>query len=95
MLELTYQPTDTELKDAIALRCSKCFGALNIANALGGDDSIPWKLVRTYSLVDLIQEAQARKLDLSTTNAAVEGGRVVATEIYQKALAHAQTENTR
>jgi hypothetical protein len=80
-------PTDEHLREAIALRCSRVFGALNIANALGGDQSVPWRLLRTFSLVDLVIEAQlTRKLDLSTLDCAVEGGKVCSTDIYKKAI---------
>jgi len=83
--ELKRPITDAQLKQAIALRCSDCFPAMNIANALGGYPSAEWEIVRSFSLVDMVQEAKIRSIDLSALEAAVCGGLVVETVIYKKA----------
>ena len=79
--------TDAELKSAIALRCSKVFPALNIANSFGGSETVEWQIVRTFSLIDIVREVKARKLDLSGLNCVVEGGPVLDSALYKLALA--------
>ncbi len=80
-------PTDTELKQAIALICSPVFGALNICNALAGAQTNEWRLIReTEPLSKLFIEARDRGLDLSAVDCAVEGGKVIDRPIYQRFL---------
>lgn len=57
--------SDAALIKAIELRCSECFPAMNIANALAGYETIEWKIVRAFSLVDMVREARKRGIDLS------------------------------
>ena len=50
-------PTEAEISEAIQIRTSECFGALNIANALGGSETNSWYLIRNYTLEQLKEEA--------------------------------------
>lgn len=78
--------SDAALIKAIELRCSECFPAMNIANALGGSPSIEWEIVRTFSLVDMVREARKRGIDLSGRKAAVGDHLVTERPIYQDAV---------
>jgi len=53
-------PTDGDIKKAIELRTSECFGAMNIVNALAGIETDAWYLVRHYTLAELKAEAEKR-----------------------------------
>jgi hypothetical protein len=75
--------SDRDLLDAIALRCTKCFQALNIANSLGGVEDKGWRLVRTFSLVELLREADERKLDLSSIVTAVDHESLFESKLYK------------
>lgn len=80
--------TDQNLKDAIAIRCSPCFGALNVANALGGSETTEWALIRTFSAVAIVKEIEARGIDITALPCAVEKDTlVVDSQTYQKAKA--------
>jgi hypothetical protein len=78
--------SDAQLIKAIELRCSECFPAMNIANALGGYPSIEWKIVREFSLVDMVREANKRGIDLAGRKAAVGDQLVTERPIYQEAI---------
>lgn len=69
--------SNEDIKEAIALLCSPVFGALNIANAVAGYQSVSWRLIReTKPLSKIFREALDRNIDLSTLQCAVEGGPV-------------------
>ena len=78
---------DKDLLSAIAIRCSDCFPAMSIANALGGSPSIDWKVIRTFSLVEMLMEAKKRGLELTSIKEAVGDKMVVETESYKAAAA--------
>jgi hypothetical protein len=69
--EQTIRPTDSELTEAIAIRCSECFTAMLFANAFGGIETMPWKIIKAYKLLDMIQEAETRGIDLTKVTVAV------------------------
>lgn len=65
------KPVRTEsVVHAIELACSPIIGSLSMANALGGAQTDEWRLVREFTLVQLIDEAVERGVDLSTLKAA-------------------------
>jgi len=72
MITLTEtKPVSTEdLTHAIELKCSPVIGSLNMANALGGRETTTWRLVREFTLIQLIDEAIERGVDLSILKAA-------------------------
>jgi hypothetical protein len=70
MLTLTHPLKTPDLVKAISLRCSPVFGSLSIANALGGSENDAWKVVRGFTLVQLVDEAVRRGVDLSEVKAA-------------------------
>ena len=78
--------SDASLIKAIELRCSECFPAMNLANQLGGYPSTEWEIVRTYSLVDMVREANKRGIDLTGRKAAVGDDLVTDRPIYQRAV---------
>lgn len=79
---ITSPVSDRDLIKAIELRISKCFVAMDIANALGGSQSIPWDIARKYSVMELVAEALDRKLDVCSIKAAVDGTSFMDTEMY-------------
>lgn len=85
-LSTSHSPTDEHVLEAIRLRCSQCFQAMNFANALGGSPSVPWELVRTYSLSELVADALDRGLvdELRTLKAAVDHTPFMDTPHYLK-----------
>jgi hypothetical protein len=65
------KPVSTDaLVHAIELACSPVLGALNIANAFGGMVTDSWRLVREFTLAQLIDEAGERDIDLTAVKAA-------------------------
>lgn len=64
--------SDKDLQKAIELRISECYGAMSIANALGGSRSIPWDLARNHRLPELVADALDRGLDLKSFRASVD-----------------------
>ena len=60
------------LRKAIELKCSAFYTAMSVANALGGSKSNDWIIARSNSLVDLIEEANRRNLDMSEWKTAVD-----------------------
>jgi hypothetical protein len=88
-------PTDSEITEALALICSPVFGALNIANAFAGAQTTPWRLIReTEPLSLLFREALDRKIDLSSVNCAVEGGKIVDTKRFKHYMQQAENLKT-
>jgi hypothetical protein len=73
--------SDEDLMEAIRLRISECFPAMNIANALGGAEDIPWKLVRQCTLVQMVVEALDRNLPVKDLRA-VDGKPFLETSAY-------------
>jgi hypothetical protein len=99
LFEETIRPTDTEIREAIAIRCSECFTAMLWANALGGGETMPWRIIKTFKLPEMIAEAESRGIDLTKLPVAVgeEPKQMVSeTERYRRAaLAPRETEGTK
>lgn len=76
---------DSEIRSAIELKCSACYGAMSVANALGGSQTADWRLARRYKLVDLIAEANRRGLDMTDWKTAVMQERLCDTAPFVKA----------
>lgn len=68
MLSLTTsQPVPDEvLLDALRIRCSPAFGAMQLANALGGvsDDGGPWPILRQHPPLAIVMEVLDRQLSV-------------------------------
>ena len=63
---------DAALKKAIQLLISECFGAMNIANALGGSQTPEWEVIHGGNKVsEIFAEAKKRGMDLKGLKAAV------------------------
>ena len=90
----TYRPTDAELRHAIEVRCAACFGAMNIANAIAGRETLIWRLIRNYTLLQLLEEADTRGLDMQHWRTAVEQEPLQASRYYQHAR-HKMLDNPR
>lgn len=85
----TTNPASTEsIVAAISLLCSPVFGALNVANALGGARSDTWILAREHELDRLIDEAVRRGADLSEVRAACCDVLVVDTPPFRGAVGY-------
>lgn len=75
--------TSTIIK-AIELRISECFGAMLMANALGGRPSPEWDLVRRVGLDELVADALDRKVDVRQIRAAVDKTAFMDTPAYRR-----------
>lgn len=88
MLMLAQPLASSDLLEAIALMCSPVFGALHMANALGGAQTAAWSAVRSFSLAQLIDEAVQRGLDLFDLPAACVDAKVVDTPPFWGAVGY-------
>ena len=70
MITLAKPVSKETIAHAIELACSPVLGALNMANALGGSQTDDWRLVREFSLAQLIDEAVELGVDLTVLKAA-------------------------
>lgn len=81
-MTITQPVSDKHLLEAISLRISGCFGAMSVANALGGSPSVPWALARKHGLDELVADALDRGLDVRGIKAAVDGTPFMETPAY-------------
>lgn len=84
MIEINLEVSNAVLKEAIELRICECFPALNFANSLGGTETMAWKLVRKYGLVELVEEALDRGLPVGDFKSSVEGTRFIDCKLYMR-----------
>jgi len=82
-LTTTRELSVDDLRKAIELRFSRCFPALNLANALGGYQSAPWQAVREFTPVQLIADAVERGVPLDELECAVTHEYLPATSLYR------------
>lgn len=73
---------DSVLRKAIELRISQCFGAMNMANALGGSPSPEWDVARSHRLPELVADALDRGLPVREFKAAVDNTPFCDTKAY-------------
>lgn len=81
---------DKDLIEAIAIRYSECFGALNIVNAISGHESCAWQLIRSFSGLQLLEEARERGICVENIPQAVNtvvGTKVSASPLFKAKLA--------
>lgn len=74
-----------KLKKAISLKCANCYGAMEFANALGGYKSDEWILCHSYTLKQLLDEANSLGLDLSDVKASIDDIPVKDSLYYKRA----------
>lgn len=82
MLTLNTEVSNDLLKKAIELRINDCFGALNMANSLGGVSTTEWELVRQHGLDALVEEALDRLMPVGDFKASVDGKRFTECKVY-------------
>lgn len=72
MLKL-HQPTisNDSVKKAIEILASECFGALNLANTLGGLQTEEWQILHNNSWKDIVDDGKSRGLDFDSMKCAV------------------------
>lgn len=87
MLYIEKELSDNDLLEAIHLRLSAHFTALNIANILGGRQTDAWAAARKFTPFQLIGEAELRHLNLNNLWTACDERPVTESEIYQEYLA--------
>jgi hypothetical protein len=90
-LTLQQNITNEDVLEAISLKCSTCYGAMSIANRVGGTPTVAWQLCHTYPLAQIIQEAQERGLALDSVRVAV-GDELVQDSMYWKLAMKLVTE---
>lgn len=59
------------LKKAIELLASECFGALSIANSLGGCQTEEWQILHNNPWKDIVDEGKNRGFDFESMKCAV------------------------
>jgi hypothetical protein len=74
---------DSDLREAVELRISSCFPAMNMANAIGGTEDLTWKLVRNSTLIELIEECLNRKMPIFDFKGAVDHTPFKETKAFQ------------
>lgn len=82
VLEEGVTPTNDQLKEAIEIRCAECFPTLDFVNEFCGYETVPWKLVRKFTLSELLQEAYDRLLPVEKWKAAVTGQPIIYTKAF-------------
>src|SRR4051812_28514094 len=89
--ETKYVPTTLktaspdDLRDAVRLKCANCYGALSMANALGGSHTPGWDLCHVYPLKEILAEATERGVSLAGLKSAVDNKPVEETLYYRRA----------
>lgn len=71
MKTITFSQEDVER--ALELIFSECFGAMKMANLLGGSKDNPWKLIHSFSLDEIFAEAKRMGIDLRSIKPAILG----------------------
>ena len=85
---IAMEVNDRVLQQAIELKCSECYGAMSVANRLGGSPSEDWIVARSNKLADLIADAMyLRKLDMATWKTAVVGSLLCDSQPFRDAVA--------
>lgn len=54
------QLSDKEITEALSTLANECFPAMSVANSLSGKKDKNWMIIRQFSGIDLINEAQSR-----------------------------------
>lgn len=81
-----YVPSDSELQEAIEIRCSRNWPSMEIANRYGGTQNVIWKILRGFSALELFQEAIDRDLPFDTWDTALDNTPLRKTPIYLGAM---------
>ena len=84
-MNLTMTPDKADITAAIELMINKCFPALSVANALGGSDTIPWRLAREIGFAELVASAREHGVDIAGLRGNVDGRSILSAPIYAKA----------
>lgn len=74
-----------KLKKAISLKCANCYGAMEFANALGGSKTDEWILCHSFTLKQLLDEANSLGLDLSDVKSSIDDIPVKDSLYYKRA----------
>lgn len=68
---LTHGVSDDDLLRAVSLRFDAHVGALNVANGMGGSETTPWLVVRSFKPELIMAEIDSRKLDITKLEVAM------------------------
>jgi len=74
-----------KLKKAISLKCANCYAAMEFANALGGSKTDEWILCHSFTLKQLLDEANAQGVDLSDVKSSIDNIPVQESLYYKRA----------
>lgn len=74
LLKITEERTISveKLKKAISLKCANCYAAMEFANILGGSKTDEWILCHSYTLKQLLDEANSLGVDLSEVKSSID-----------------------
>lgn len=79
------QASGEDVQKAVQIIASECFGAMRIANAMGGVQTVPWQIVHNNSWADIVAEAKARGLKFEEMKCAVTDTPLTRSATYQYA----------
>lgn len=87
ILKITEERTISidRLKKAISLKCANCYAAMEFANALGGSKTDEWILCHSFTLKQLLDEANAQNVDLSDVKSSIDNIPVKDSLYYKRA----------
>lgn len=74
-----------KLKKAISLKCANCYAAMEFANALGGSKTDEWILCHSFTLKQLLEEANSQGVDLSDVKSSIDDIPVKDSLYYKRA----------
>lgn len=64
---------DNAVREAVEILAAECYGALQVANSIGGSLTPAWEILRACTWANIVQEATKRGFDFSTMTCAVTG----------------------
>lgn len=86
ILSIETPVTNKDLIEAIQLKCSPCYAAMAMCNALGGSVTVPWTLCHSQTLKTLVDEANTRLVSLDGVECSVEKQPIKETMYYKRAM---------
>lgn len=87
VVETTHPIVDADIVKALGLKCAMCYGALALCRALGrADEDNAWWLASNHTIVELLEEAKERGIDLSSAQTEVEHQPLLESMKYRRAV---------
>lgn len=84
MLKTTFKKED--IKKAIEILASECYGAMSMCNMIGGIQSPEWEILHNNTWTDIVNEGISHGLDFDKMTCAVSDSKVSDSATIQFAL---------